>query len=222
MAEDDPVGRALDVAEPDPDLPPTGENADPLLDHLSRVQSNLDRERAEAPALVAELLSLSFEHCAEQMRRDARYRTWGVCELLLVRGTEAADPAASGRLAALTLAGAGRLDPAQHASPVVEDLKARAWAVAGDADRRLGKLAEAEQALRAAAACLAQGTGDLLVEARLLEFEATLRCEQGRIGEAAALLKMAAARYRETGETQLCERTLAEREAILRRERSIL
>jgi len=222
MAEDDPTGRALDVAEADPDLPPAGESADPLLDHLSRVQSNLDRERAAAPALVAELLSLSLEQGEEAMRRDARYYTWGVCELLLIRGAEAADAAACGRLAALALTGADRLDPARHAAPVVEDLKARAWAVAGDAHRRQGKLAEAEQALRAAAACLAQGTGDLLVEARLLEFEAALRREQGRIGEAAALLKMAAARYRETGEMQLCERALAERETILRRERSIL
>ena len=222
MAEDDPMGRALDVAEAEPDLPPAEEGADRLLDHLNRVQSNLGRERGEAPRLVAELLSLPLGRWEEELRREARYHTWGVCELLLVKSAEAADAAASGRLAALTLAGADRLDPARHASPIVEDLKARAWAAAGDARRRAGDLAEAERALRAAAACLAQGTGDLLVEARLLEFEAALRREQGRIGEAAALLKMAAARYRETGEVQLCERTLAAREMILRQERSIL
>jgi len=222
MAEDDPTGRALEIADADLDLPPAGEKADPLLDHLSRVQSNLDRERAEAPERVAELLSLPPAQCEERLAREVRYHTWGVCELLLIRSAEAVDAAASGRLAALALAGAGRLDPARHASPVVEDLKARAWAVAGDAHRRQGELAEAEQALRAAAACLGQGTGDLLVEARLLEFEAALRREQGRSGEAAALLKMAATRYRETGEIQLCERALAERGAILRRQRPIL
>jgi hypothetical protein len=103
-----------------------------------------------------------------------------------------------------------------HADAVAQDLKARAWAAAGEAQRQRGDLAAAEGALRSAAACLAQGTGDLLVEAFLLEFEASLRREQGRTGEAAALLKMAAARYRETGEKSLLERVLADRDAILR------
>ena len=97
---------------------------------------------------------------------------------------------------------------------MVGDLKARAWAAAGEARRLQGDLAGAEEALRAAAACLAHGTGDLLVEARLLEFEAAVRRAQGRGGEAAALLKQAAARYRQVGETQLLERVLAEREAV--------
>jgi hypothetical protein len=99
---------------------------------------------------------------------------------------------------------------------VVEDLKARAWAAAGEARRRQGDLAGAEEALRAAAGCLAHGTGDLLVEARLLELEAALRREQGRGREAAALLKLAAARYRESGEAKLLERALAARDELLR------
>ena len=81
---------------------------------------------------------------------------------------------------------------------MVEDLKARAWAAAGEARRRQGDLAGAEAAVRAAASRLAHGTGDLLVEARLLEFEAAVRRDQRRGGEAAALLKLAAARYRES------------------------
>jgi hypothetical protein len=220
MAEDDPSGRGLEIAEPAPG-PPHGEGADPLLGRLSRVRSNLDRERAEAPALVAELLSQPSPRREELLVGDIRYHTWGVCELLLARSAEAADPAESARLAALTLAGAERLDAGQHASAVVEDLKARAWAIVGDARRRQGELAGAEEALRAAAACLAGGTGDLLVDAHLLEFEAALRREQRRIGEAAALLRLAAARYRETGEMESLERVLGEREAMLRQEHPI-
>jgi hypothetical protein len=53
------------------------------------------------------------------------------------------------------------------------------------------------------------------VEARLLEFEALVRRQQGRSGEAAALLKMAAARYREIGESELLARVLAARNEIL-------
>ncbi len=206
MAENDPRGRVLEIAQPD--LPSEG-YADPLLDQLNAVRSNLDRERARAPRLVAELLSLPPACREEELRREVRYHTWGVCELLLARSAAMTDAAESAHLASLTLAGASRLDPARHASSVVADLKARAWAAAGDAHRHQGELAQAEADLRAAAACLAHGTGDLLVEARLLEFEAALRREQGRPGEAAALLKMAAARYRESGETQLLERALA-------------
>jgi hypothetical protein len=216
MSEEDHRGYALDLAAPEPIVA----HEEALLGQLSRVRSNLDRERAEAPELVSELLAGPAEHWEERLRRESRYHTWGVCELLLTKCMEATDADAAELLALLTLAGADRLDPASHAVAVVEDLKARAWAAAGDGRRRKGDLAAAEVALRAAAACLAYGTGDLLVEARLLEFEASLRLEQRRTGEAAALLKMAAARYRETGETQLLERALAARDALLRREAS--
>jgi len=216
---DDDRGGALEIAEPSPALllRDDGGGADALLASLSRLRTALDRERAEAPALAAELLALPPEERGERLRRDGRFHTWGVCELLLARSLEAGtEPAEAGALATLALAGADRLDRERHAAPVVEDLKARAWAAAGEARRRQGDLAGAEEALRAAAGCLAHGTGDLLVEARLLELEAVLRRGQRRAGEAAALLKLAAARYRESGEVKLLERALAARDEILR------
>jgi hypothetical protein len=213
MAEDNPSSRLLDMAVSESGLPFEGEA---LLERLRRVRSGLDHERAQAPELVAELLSLPAARRKDELCRERRYHTWGVCELLLARASEAADPADAQHLAALSLVGAEHLDPVRYACAVVEDLKACAWAAAGNARRSRGDLGEAEQALRAAASCLALGTGDLLVEARLLEFESSLRREQGRTGEAAVLLKMAAARYRETGEEQLLLRALADREVILR------
>jgi hypothetical protein len=189
-----------------------------LVATLNRLRSALGRERAEAPALASELLALAPERREDRLRQDSRLQTWGLCELLLKKSLEdmAADPAGAASLADLALAGADRLDPGEHPAAVVADLKARAWAAAGEARRCQGDLAGAEVALRAAAGCLAQGTGDLLVEARLLEFEAALRRQQGRGGEAAALLKLAAARYRESGETLLLERVLAARGEVLR------
>jgi hypothetical protein len=216
---DDDRGGALEIAEPSPALllQEDGGGAESLLASLSRLRSALDRERAEAPALAAELLALPPAERGERLRRDGRFHTWGLCELLLARSLAAdTGPAEAGALATLVLAGAERLDRERHTAPVVEDLRARAWAAAGEGRRRQGDLAGAEEALRAAAGCLAHGTGDLLVEARLLEFEAALRREQGRRGEAAALLKLAAARYRESGETQLLERALAARDELLR------
>ena len=192
-----------------------------LLAHLGRLLSQLERERAEAPALAAELLALPQEERESRLHRDVRLQTWGLCELLIARSGEALaeDPDEACHLAGLALAGAGRLDPRKHSPPLIADLAARAWAVAGEACLRRSDLAGAEAALQAAAADLARGTGDLLVEARLLEFEAAVRRDQRRGGEAAALLKMAAARYGEIGDGELQERALAEREAILGQER---
>ena len=211
MAEDDRSGRGLEIAEPE------SASTHPLLAVLERARSALDRERAEAPALCAELLALPAATALEQIGREARFQTWGLCELLLAQGAGAGETGEAGCLATLALAGAERLDPSRHAAAVVADLKARAWAALGEARRRAADLAGAEEALRAAAACLSHGTGDLLVEARLLEFEAAVRRGQGRQGEAAALLKLAAARYRETGEAEHLKRVLAAREDILKR-----
>lgn len=219
MAEDHRRSRAPQAAEPNPSLllEEDGAGAGLLLESLNRLRSVLDREHAEAPVLAAELLALPREAREERLRRDLRFHTWGFAELLLARSSEqGADPVEAGHLADLALTAAGLLDRSRHAPPVVEDLKARIWAAAGEARLRQGDLPGAEEALRSAAACLAQGTGDLLVEARLLEFEAQARRSQGRNGEAAALLKMAAARYREIGERDLLERVLAERNEILR------
>jgi hypothetical protein len=215
---DDDRGGALEIAEPGSGLLLREDGGNPvsLLAALSRARSELDRERAAAPALVAELLAPPPEQRGERLRRDPRFQTWGLAELLLTRSLEAQDAAEAAGLALLALAGVERLNPERHPAPVTGDLKARIWAAAGEARRRQGDLAGAEEALRAAAACLALGTGDLLVEARLLEFEAAVRRTQGRAGEAAALLKQAAARYRQVGETQHLERVLAERESILK------
>ncbi len=216
---DDPRGGALEIAEPapPPPLPEDGDGTGSLLASLNRLRSALWRERAAAPALASELLAIAPERREDRLRQDARFQTWGLCELLLTKSLETLeDPVTASSLATLALTGADRLDGDEHPAAVVADLQARAWAAAGEARRRQGDLAGAEVALRAAAGCLAQGTGDLLVEARLLEFEALLRRAQGRGGEASALLKLAAARYRESGEVQLLERVLAARDELRR------
>src|SRR4051794_24028321 len=91
MAEDDRSGHGLETAEPDAALPPgEDEPATPLLAVLERVRSTLDRERAEAPALCAELLELPPEAAGERLREEARFHTWGVCEMLLAMSAEPA------------------------------------------------------------------------------------------------------------------------------------
>lgn len=218
MADEHRSGWGLQCAEPCPEgVQEEDGGSGSLIASLSRLHSALARERAEAPALAAELLSAPAAAREERLREDPRFQTWGICELLLTGAESEDDPAEAGHLARLALAGADLLGPARHATSVVEDLKARTWAARGEARRRRQDLAGAEEALREGAACLSGGTGDLLVEARLLELEAALRRDQGRTGEAAGLFKQAAARYRQIGDQPRCDRALAQREATLRK-----
>jgi hypothetical protein len=195
-----------------------------LLERLARTQAALDRERAEAPSLCARLLNLPPAEQLEGLRMEPRLHTWGVCEVLLEKSLAAAeaDAAESGRLASLVLTAASLLDEALHVAPVVQDLESRAWACLGESRLRAGDLAGAEEALREGAARLAHGTGDLLVEARLLEFEASVRRQQGRTSEAAALLKQAESRYREANEHHLAARTHHKRDQVLQQADTLL
>lgn len=219
MGEDDRSGRGLALAEPGSPAHPDAESVgmDALLARLARAQSALELERSQAPALLERLLAEPVSGRRGLAESDPRFHTWGVCERLLERAlaAEESEPVFSGGLADLALAIAERLDPQRHAAPVVEDLKARGWACLGRAFLAQGDLEAVGRALQAAASCLAEGTGDLLVEARLLEFESAVREKEGRLGEAAALLKQAASRYREIGDNQLLARAQERREQIL-------
>ncbi len=203
---------------------PVNGDAGGLLERLARTQATLDRERADAPGLCSRLLALPPGEQAEALRLEPRLHTWGVCEVLLEKSLAAAeaDPRESGRLASLVLAAAGHLDDALRVAPVVQDLEARAWACLGETCLHVNDLAGAEEALSRGAGRLAHGTGDLLVEARLLEFEAAVRRQQGRSGEAAALLKQAEARYREANEHHLAARTHYKRDQVLRQSDTLL
>lgn len=194
-----------------------------LLDRLAGVRSNLARERDAAPFLWLELSRTAADRRRERIVEDRRFQTFGLCELLLAKAAAASaiDADQASGLAALALAAAERLDTAIHEPAVAHDLKARAWAELGEARRVLRDLIGAEEALAAAAACLSQGTGDLLVDARLLEFEAAVRADQGRESEAAALLRQAASRYAQVNEPELEARANARRDALRRGPRSL-
>jgi hypothetical protein len=192
-----------------------------LLARLEEARGRLDRERAEAPGLCAELLARAPDSGSDPGSDagpeavEPRFRTWGVCEELLRQSTLEENPCAASRLASLALAVTRGLDE-QHDKPLVRDLEARTWASLGTARLRSGDLAGAGEALREGALRLVEGTGDLLVDACLLEFEAAVREAEGGLREAAGLLRQAQARYREVGETTLSDRAGQARERVLR------
>jgi hypothetical protein len=203
----------LDLFESVPPVRPSEpELGGSLVGRLSRMSSALERERAEAPARMAELLALP------PAERDAQaaeppFRTWGVAELLGREAVEQAEPARAEELAALALIVAGRLT--EHPEAVVADLAARLWAIRGQARVGAGDLAGAQSALTAAAENLARGTGDVLTEAALLELEARVRETEGRPREAASLLRQAASRYSEIGDRERQARVRQWRDRLL-------
>lgn len=214
MGEEDSGNGPADLA---PDLDALLSEGGSLLELLSRAQQRLDHERAGAPALCAELLEIPAGRREERAAADPRFHSWGVCEELLRRCAALQEtPAAAAHLAALVLSLTPRLGGA-HDAPVVQDLEARAWACAGTARLRHGDIPGAEQALREGALRLARGTGDLLVDARLLEFEAAVREAQGALRAAVGLLRQAESRYREIGESSLAARARATRERLVSR-----
>jgi hypothetical protein len=188
-----------------------------LLARLVQARAALDADRATARQRLAKLLASPTDKQRDELLSDPRLQTSGVCELLLELSEAALeiDGREAERLGELALIVAERLDRGAQPAPLVDDLSAQAWASIGEARRGQGRLLEAEFALRGAAGALAHGSGDLLVEARLLEFEAALRRSQGRGGEAAALLKQAASRFVELHAFHQLSRVLAERERVL-------
>lgn len=162
-------------------------------------------------AEVEILLDLSFEE---------RFRSPGLMLRLAQRADKAAENLPNGVPFPATL---------------VFDLRARAAAELANAERVNERFLRADEAVAKARALLEQGTGDLMVRARVDDAEASLRRAQRRLSEAEALLDRAYRAYMRLGERHLAgrilikkgySRRLAERPleaaAILRRALSLL
>ncbi|HSF41088.1 MAG TPA: tetratricopeptide repeat protein [Thermoanaerobaculia bacterium] len=177
------------------------------------VHATLTAERAAAGGLLAELAGVSFEQRRSLVRTDPRFRSWGLCDLLLHENGERRpdEPREAAELAELAVTVAEGLAPSALPPAVMEDLRARAWGALADARRCLGDLVGAEQAFASAEEHLLRGTDDLLERARLLEILASLRKAQERFDEAVRLLNRTVAIYRRAGQSHLLGRALLQK-----------
>jgi tetratricopeptide (TPR) repeat protein len=177
---------------------------------LRQRQASLDRERAEAGPLFAELTRHRPERLALVLGNDPRFRTWGLLEKLLEQ-SQACLPASrrqSERLATLALQLADQLDPEYYGESRLDDLRARAWSYVADARRLRADFAGAGEAFDRAHDHLRTGTGDALERALVLDLEASLRRREHRIDEAKRLLRQAIEVFVENGEDQRAGRSL--------------
>jgi tetratricopeptide (TPR) repeat protein len=103
------------------------------------------------------------------------------------------------------------LNSAELGPGLVADFQARAWAEVGNAYRVNEQFDWAETALYHAQGLLEDGTGDILLLARVANIEASLRTDQRRLGEAIDLLELAYDLYCRAGDLHLANRALIKR-----------
>ena len=171
---------------------------------LRERQTGLDRERAEAAPLFAELVRHRPERQPLVLGNDVRFRTWGVLEKLLEE-SQARLPGSrteSERLAGLALELADRLDPGYYGESRLDDLRARAWSYIAETRRLRSDFTGAGEAFDRAHEHLRTGTGDALERALILDLEASLRQCERRLDEAKRLLRQAIEVFLENGEEQ--------------------
>lgn len=189
--------------------------ASPLRD-LEVLRCVLAEERAAAPLLLAELMGHPGDRRELLLRNAARFRTWGLLELLLERSRELAapDPSGAEELARLGVRLGEQLDPDFYDARSVADIRARAWSNLGNALRVRSDLRGAEGAFRAAHGQLLLGTRDALERALFLDLKASLRRSQRRFAEALRLLGRAMSIYLEYGETHRAGRVLVKMDCV--------
>lgn len=177
---------------------------DRVLRKLEPQIRQAERERAEAPALLAELLRHLPGRREMLIRNARRFRSFSLCLRLLEQSRELAldDPREGEEWALLALRLADFLDPVVYGPGLIEDLRARGWTLLANARRIAGDHIRAERAFVRAEEHLRRGTRDRLERAQILVFKAILRRAQCQLQEAERLLRRALSIWLSAGESR--------------------
>ncbi|PYQ67181.1 MAG: hypothetical protein DMF53_02165 [Acidobacteria bacterium] len=140
-------------------------------------------------------------------------RGWSRVEALLRLSFEERyrDPRRMLLLALAARLAAEKLSPAELGPGLVADFQARAWAEVGNAYRVNEQFDFAEATLAHAESLFEEGTGDILLLARLADIKASLRIDQRRLDEAIDLLEVAYDLYYWAGDLHLANRARIKR-----------
>lgn len=159
--------------------------------------SQLVSEAQVAGELFDELMCRPLEQQRLMVCNDPRFQSWPLCELLLDRSWQAGfqDPNRSLQLAEIAVSVAYELDVESCSAPLTYDLKARAWAMLGNARRIRSDLRGAEKAFDLADSLLQKGSGEPLEKARVYELKASLCRDTNRLRQAEKWLERASILY---------------------------
>lgn len=168
------------------------------------------RERGMVTSLLGELLREPRTRRWDRIRVDSRFHLIKLCHRLQDESREAwaEDPSRAVDMADLSAAIAESLDARVYGESLVADARALSWAFLGNALRIASDLQGAEEALDRADDYHRLFETDLLTEAEILGFRASLRNTQGRFDEAARLLGRAFRLYQAVGDLHQQGRTL--------------
>ena len=209
-----PFGRTalLQDEEPGEEAGAAAGTTTALLARLRERQRAIEKERDEATGLLAELQAQEHAHRLLLVRNSARFRTWGLTELLIEESFRRRhdDARMTAQLAELAVEIAERVDGAVYGAASIFDLRARAWAMKGNALRVTSDLRESGRCLTRALKLLEEGSGDPLEEARVCEFFAALRSNQRRIDQAVRLQQRAMRLYRRAGHRERLGRAMVD------------
>jgi tetratricopeptide (TPR) repeat protein len=201
---------------PDPTL-----SYDDVFDRLERRMAEgitrIEKERIAARNLYGELLEQEAVQGLSQVHSTRRYANLALCELLLQTARDLAveNPAKARRATELAVRVTEQLDLELYGSPVVQDMRAIAWAYLADTGRIQADLRLSESALETAELLLEAGSGDPLVHAEILGVKASLKAYGGHFEEAVHILNKAASIYRRSGERHLLGRITIKKGTIL-------
>ncbi len=163
----------------------------------------LERERDRAAREVAAALAGDLDSLKALSRSDAGgLRGWARTEALLesIDGVRLESPARALEVVRLAVESADRLAPTAHPEEHVADLRCRAYAELGNAQRLIGDLVAAERAMGIAEELRREGTGVPALAALLLDRGASLRIDQRRFAEADSMLDQLIELRSEAGE----------------------
>lgn len=175
---------------------------------LARIRA--ENEARESFLALVRPLDLSFEEILDRLDVTLPARARADALLTLSFEQRARDPrkmlalALTARTIAVNLSKVE--NGAEYAPSEIADLQARAWGELANAHRRNDNFSAAEDALTQAAVVRPSGSGDIMIVARLLDVEASLRTDQRRFDEADRLLHLVYNLYQKVGETHLAGR----------------
>ncbi|HEY0555432.1 MAG TPA: hypothetical protein VGG20_14310, partial [Thermoanaerobaculia bacterium] len=143
---------------------------------VARWMRVLEKERNEAPGLLAQLRARTDEQREIMLRNSRRFHTWGLLELVVEQTlvTSLQNPRHGEEWGRLALRIADFLESGRYGAERLEDLRARTLAYVGNALRIQSDLAGADKTFRKAMSHLRRGTGDLLEHAIFLDLLASL------------------------------------------------
>jgi tetratricopeptide (TPR) repeat protein len=183
---------------------------------LATRADSLAEDLARAPSLLAEIEDLPAAEWAERVRREPRFASRGLADLLLsgARARWAEDPAGAEERVSLALAVAERLDPERFGAAPLNDLRARAWAYLANVQRIRSDPRSVGESFRRAKDFLAEGSGDPIARAEILVLEAVFARAQRRFDEALGLLNQAEAAYRKADDRHMVGRCVLSKATV--------